>query len=513
MVSNPGIEQISKSNKLSRQNFTSSLFDVLRHELLYVLWALMELSIATPLLLAVTPWARLWPVGLVVFLLLLLMLVPFNLARLMNALKIDFDRQRIFMVAALIVTILVTWRLLLYSPRPFGEIGWIREFLEHIETPDNPYRIRELISFLIVTIMWWRGLSLVGRNVDIAEIGFRMRLGVLLIFVLVSVMAAALLPWSVTPFVLLFFFSSLLAIVLTRVEQVTLGQSDSAFPISIRWLLVVVIASGLVTFITGILAGFLSQESALDVIGWFRPLFQALNAMLVVLLSVCLYLLSPLILLLSWIIGQIVGSLEPDLQEAISQLELAPQEGLSELVADDLLAPPNASIQFPVQILSLLVMFAVILVVSLALGRMVRNLRRNVDNQRRIEGQFSGYGFNEAPGILQQLQRRFDLLRRWRTAASIRELYRQMCNTAADYGYPRTESETPYEYLTTLLQAWPDNGIQVKLLTEAYVRVHYGELPENPDELKNLKAAWKTLESGSISQQPNDDRELTIRRR
>lgn len=512
MISNPGIERNSVTKNRAQESFASPLFDVLRHELLYVLWALMDLSIATPLLLAVTPWARLWPVGVILLLLLLQMLVPFNMARLMNALKIDVDRQRVIMVIALIITILVTWRLLLFSPRPIGQISWLREFLEHIGSPDNPYRGREIALFLIVTIMWWRGLSLVGRNVDIDEIGFRMRLGVLLIFVLVSVMAAALLPWSVTPFVLLFFFSSLLAIVLTRVEQVTLGQSDSSFPISLRWLVVVVTASGLVAFITGILAGILSEESTLDVIGWFRPLFQALNTMLVVLLSVCLYLLSPLILLLSWLFGQLVGRLEPDLQEAISQLELLPQEGLNDL-ADDLLAPPDVSIEFPVQILSILVMFAVILIVSLALGRMVRNLRRNANSQRRVEGQLSGIGFTETPSLRQLLQRQFNMIRRWRTATSIRHLYRQMCKTAAEYGYPRAESETPYEYQQTLHSAWPENTIQVNLLTEAYIRVHYGEFPEDPDELTNLKAAWKTLESISIARQQNDDQQQIIQRR
>jgi len=337
-------------------------------------------------------------------------------------------------------------------------------------------------------------------------------LGVLLIFVLVSIMAGALLPESVMPFVLLFFFSSLLAIVLTRVEQVALGQGDSTFPISLRWLLIVVTASGFVTFLTGILAGLFSEDSILDVIGWFRPFLQALNTMLVVLVSVSLYLLSPLILLLSWLFGQIVGSLEPELQEAISQLDLLPQEGLSD-VADELLAPPDVSVRFPMQILSILIMFAVVLIVSLALGRMVRNLRRNVEGQRQVEGQFSAFHSTESSRFTQQLRRPLDFLRRWRAATSIRQLYRQMCNAAADYGYPRAVSETPYEYLQTLGQLWPENVTEVHLLTEAYVRVHYGEFPEDLQELTNLRAAWKTLESRPVALRHDDSQEQRIERR
>ena len=69
-----------------------------------------------------------------------------------------------------------------------------------------------------------------------------------------------------------------------------------------------------------------------------------------------------------------------------------------------------------------------------------------------------------------------------------------MCETAAGYGYPRAGTETPYEYLNTLVQVWPDNSLESLVITEAYNRVRYGEIPESKDELNQIIEAWKILE-------------------
>ncbi len=68
-----------------------------------------------------------------------------------------------------------------------------------------------------------------------------------------------------------------------------------------------------------------------------------------------------------------------------------------------------------------------------------------------------------------------------------------MCQSAASQGYARLSTETPYEYLVSLSQVWPDNPRETGLITEAYVKVRYGEIPETKDELDEILAAWKLL--------------------
>ena len=70
-----------------------------------------------------------------------------------------------------------------------------------------------------------------------------------------------------------------------------------------------------------------------------------------------------------------------------------------------------------------------------------------------------------------------------------------MCRAAAAAGYPRLEAETPYEYLPTLGQVWPDNAAEARLITDAFIRVRYGELPETAEELEAIRAAWRRLEA------------------
>jgi len=442
-----------------------------------------------------------------------MMLIPFNISRLMSTLNVKVERQRIVLIVGLILTILIAWRLLLYSPRPVSDLGWISDFVNHMEYPGNPFFVRDLTIFLMVAFMWWRGISLVGRHVDIAEIGFRMRFEILLLFILVAVIAGSLLPWSVTPFILLFFFTSLLAIVITRVEQLELSRIGHSFPITFHWLLIVSGAAAMITFTTGILAGVLSNDSVTTSVGWFSPVWQALGHMGIVVVAIISYLIMPLFILIGWLLGLFVGAFGSAFEGGLDSLDMLSQAPFAEQLPEELMEATESSIQFPRQLLTILIMFFVVLFIALALGRLGRSLRRASSAEIQTADPLPGYGSLPRPGLGQRILDRFGALRRWRAAASIRHLYRQMCTTAADYGYPRSESETPYEYLQTLSQAWPAGEEDTKLITEAYVRVHYGELPENKEELTEIEAAWKRLESKPPAETERDSEGLSIQRR
>jgi hypothetical protein len=79
-----------------------------------------------------------------------------------------------------------------------------------------------------------------------------------------------------------------------------------------------------------------------------------------------------------------------------------------------------------------------------------------------------------------------------------------MCAAAADKGYPRLENQTSYEYLPSLIECWPELQADTRLITEAYNRAHYGELPETDTELAEIVAAWQRLSSAEVRRKPND---------
>jgi hypothetical protein len=78
-------------------------------------------------------------------------------------------------------------------------------------------------------------------------------------------------------------------------------------------------------------------------------------------------------------------------------------------------------------------------------------------------------------------------------ALTIRRIYAQMTRLAAEQGYPRTASETPFEYEATARRAFPDVGAEVRAITRAYVAAHYGQVPDSEAELQEIRACWERL--------------------
>lgn len=484
----------AKPNNEAASLYPVSLGDLLRHELLYVLWAMMEITIIVPLILAIAPWARFWPPEVVALLLLLLMLVPFNLSRLASMFKVTVERQQLFMVFALIATLLVAWRTLLYEANSILDISWLGQFVDHINQGDNPLWSRDLLVFVMVVLVWWRGISLVGRRIDIGDIGLRFRFGILLEVFLVAGLAGSQLGWSVTPFILLFFFVSLMAIILTRVEQLERSHSGQSFPIGFRWLLLVVGAAALVTYTIGLISGFIGGDSVAEVIGWFAPLWLAMNFLITSSLITVTVLSTPLLTAFGWFLSWIIGIIGPTLQLRLQEFQFLTQQPLATPSPEELSETTETINLIPRQLLPLLIMLFVVLLVAWALGQLFRTMRQTAKLEAETMISRPGLGRLERPDGRRHLLDRLGLWRRWRTAASIRHIYQEMCHMAADHGYPRANSETPYEYRTTLAKAWPNNMVDINTITEAFVRVRYGEIPETQDEVNKIRSAWQKLE-------------------
>lgn len=354
--------------------------------------------------------------------------------------------------------------------------------------------------FVTIVLVWWRGISLIGRRVEIEDVGLRFRFGILLVVFLVAGLAGSQLGWSVTPFILLFFFVSLMAIILTRVEQLERSHSGQSFPINLRWLIIVVGAAAVVTFSTGLISGFISGDSVTDVVGWFAPLWLALNFLATPALVTISVLSTPLLTAFGWLLSWIVGIIGSAFQIDLQDIELITGQTLVTPAPEELTETTESINFIPRQILPLLIMLFVVLLVAWTLGRLFRSMRQTATLEAEGLSPRSGNGQGERPGAGRRLLDRLGLWRRWRTAASIRHIYQDMCRLAADHGYPRADSETPYEYLATLTQAWPNKIDDARTITEAFIRVRYGEIPESQGEVDEIRSAWQRIEGSSLEE-------------
>jgi hypothetical protein len=457
----------------------------------------MEVAILTPFILAFMPWARYWSPLMTATWLLAAMLIPFNLSRVMSVLQLPIDRQRIWMVVGLGLTVLFSWRLLLYQPRSLVDLRWLIDIISRLGRFGNPFWIRDLAVFICVAVMWWRGISMVGRIVDVSNIGLRFRAGVLIAAPLVAGLAGSLLDWPVTPFILIYYFASLLAIVFTRVEQLERQGRGGSVQIGPRWVLFVAAVAGLVALATGAIASLVSGEPLLILVAGLAPVWLALKFMSISLISIVIYLSSPLIITLSLLVSFLSSFIGPALQTALGNLPILEQLQSASPELEELSQETGMFGDAPRSMLTALIMLLVVLLVALALGRIFRSSGNLTRLESKRSPQFIDDRDSNRLGIGRGLLQQLGGLGKWRTAASIRRIYREMCETAAGYGYPRAGTETPYEYWNTLFQVWPDNSLESLVITEAYNRVRYGEIPESKHELNQIIEAWKILEEAA----------------
>ncbi len=480
-----------------RQSSTTlqTAWHFVKQELLYLSWALMETAVIAPIALLAMPWARFWPASQMTLFVLLLILAAFNLVRLMSALAVKKSRQRLIIGAALLATVLLAWRMMLFAPRPLWNVSWLWEALLSIGNPTNAQWSQNLMLFLVVVISFWRGVRLAPLKPDVEQVGLRLRLGAIFLGFIALAALGERPYWSPVFFVLLYYLAGLTAVSLVRAEQIERENSGMSASVSPKWVGAVFATSLLVVTIAGLLAALLSGQTTSRLAGWLDPLWNALLLGTGVVLSTLAYLLSPalfvislLIEALAWLLNRILTGVVESIGESINP-EFFSSQPTPAPTAETVLE----SVESPQSLISILFMLALVLLVVFGLSRLYQQATvapRQSDFNRQ-----SGRQQVSRPNLGQRLLKRFGLLRNWRTATTIRRIYQHMCAAADGAGYPRREAETPYEYLTKLTQVWPENSSESRIITEAFIKVRYGEVPESKEEFENIKSAWQKLEN------------------
>jgi hypothetical protein len=465
----------------------------MQRELIFISWSLMEVSLLTPVVLAIWDWASYWPPGQVALWLMLMMLMSFNLVRLMSLLWLPPATQRNIISVALLLMMVISLPTLLYRPLSLFDLSWLARFYENAGESGRSLWTRDLSVLLLIIFMWWRGIRMAHQGFGIQRAGLRLRIGSLMIAPLV-VWSGSRLTWSVMPFLLLFFLAALVSVTLIRAEQLERDHSGSSVSLKPRWLIVVFIASLMTVFVAGAVATFASGDTALIIASWLTPLWLAFSLTLTTVGNTVGYLAQPLFTILGFIIYWLAEGLRRLFTMAFEGglslpiFELPTVEATAEVAVDSVETSFDGG-----KAITLLLLLALVLVVALSLVRLYQHstLAARRDEARMGDSRQSR---ERESGLGQRILERLEGWRHWRAAASIRRVYRDMGRAADASGYPRALSETPYEYQKALNEVWPHNQSDSYLITQAYVRIRYGEFPETKAELDEILAAWQRLE-------------------
>jgi hypothetical protein len=150
-----------------------------------------------------------------------------------------------------------------------------------------------------------------------------------------------------------------------------------------------------------------------------------------------------------------------------------------------------------------LLVVALVVVGALALRRYLRAVMSRARGQAgnagqgvNPEGLFDG-ARQFFSGLLEQFRkgaglRQFDRLL---AAARIRRVYAAFLRACAELGAPRPAAVTPLEFLPAAGEALPGLAGELRTITDAYLKVRYGEIPESRAEVEQVEAAWRRIEA------------------
>jgi len=464
---------------------------VARRELIFLNLGVMDACVIAPLFAALL--ASLMPIQpfSLVGGLLGAVLVVHYLARLLLELDTPPTLRLGLAGLGMLVSSLLGVHQVLYARMSFLNPAWLTDIADSLRQ-EVPWR--EVSLFLAVLFLWWRGLVLAQRRIDSESVAFRFRLGVVLLAFTTGI-SSSVLPWPYHHIVFLFFFASLLGIAVARAEEVGQQYGGRHSPFNLGWLTALVIASIAVLLLAAGLASVLNGENIGRVL---RPVWSVLSVVLFFLLYVVAWLAQILIIPLLAFFEQY--ELGRALDEALGELGTPRVFEPNPQPQEPLFTPEQLAMMRTVGVIG--GALTVLLLVALTLRRMRVGARGRFGEER--ESVWKEIDLRRGlGGLLRRGRRRLsgapEALRRSRlghlfAAMTIRHIYAHLGALAAERGYPRALDETPYDYLPTLEKAFPERREDITRITDSYVAVHYGELPEQPDDLRTVREAWRRIQ-------------------
>lgn len=424
-----------------------------------------------------------------------------SITRVTNHLIMNMMIRRVIIVGVILVSVLVSFELLL-DPHETLSMG---ELLHQqiLNFRDMGSLIPPgFVLILIVLFVCWRGMSLIGKQVAPDYVISEFRKGIVLLLIYGVFFAFT----GDTPIftVYIFIFFSLIAMSAARISILGAIRGGRRIPFSRQWflgiLITVMVIVGISAFVVSLLKdrGF---EFIFELYAWFIQLL--------------ILMITPLMWLITLIFSLIWEWLNIEMMvqmfvEAMNRLQIFVVELLDainfwfgRMDAYDL-----RQFFFSIGTAKPYILWgAIILFVLLLLMTIRRHLWTDQEDDDQeyqslldqedmlglLRSALSRGLARVADGLEQIMRLRHT--RRMLAAARIRRIYAHLMDLSAKLDQPRPSSKTPLEFLPNLEGIFPTLLIELETITNAYLRVRYGELPETHQEVAEVESAWKRVRS------------------
>jgi hypothetical protein len=478
------------------QELTSLRLPQIRYwrELAILSLMVMELSWVVPWYRSLTPETyavSIWSAFIVLF----AILVMANLStRIMNYLDLKIRIRRGVTLGLIILSVFLGLKLLLYETDPL-QVG---------DLLNQPFRafsdVRGLIPdeflvIVIVLVVYWRGLLLATKYIDPMSVrqNFYLGLGMYTAFIFINTLVTGETPGFL---LYLFFVSALIALGSARIFTITQLRGGASNPFDLRWFLGIFVTTLVIVGLAATVAWLVSDRTS--IVGAIGGLAMGIFGVLM------LILISPVI----FIIERLATSM-PQTSEAVQSMldVLDDLRNTFGSIANNLFNLFNIpSLLNWMQLLKPILLWSFVIAILLAILYSIsrwflheryseKDERESIIESGDLIGMFRQAIQNRLDELNRSLRGRTNLRagQRWLAAARIRRIYTRLMELASKLGEPRPPAHTPLEFLPVLVNLLPEGKEDIQVITEAYLRVRYGELPETNQEIILVEEAWERV--------------------
>jgi hypothetical protein len=338
---------------------------------------------------------------------------------------------------------------------------------------------REFLTLAFTLGVMLRAIGLARRPAEHASIMLSFQVGLFMLFVFGWLVEPALQSQAIFCLVLILFFG-LVALFSYKMVRRIEGFGHRAAALDTWWARHMFIAALLQSF-GGAAAGWLLFLAAPPVMQALWTLIKLAVGFVALVIVGFVQLIAQIImeLLRATRLNELASNLFNRIQQFSQQVNAWSEENMR--ATDD---PVNVALW----------LFVAAVLVGLLLFFIIRRWRAAAARSAASGRQDWSQMLDQFP----QKQPQFDprrAPRRMQAAEKVRLIYAQLMDLCEKLDSPRRTAMTPLEFLLTLKDLFPENQAQAELITQAYMRVRYGQFPEEKEHLREVTHAWQALSS------------------
>ena len=424
--------------------------------------------------------------GWIILLLAGLMLGSYYLARYLNQLQDKPLLQRMLYLIWVFASLLLSLNMIFFTEGFFGPGLLIRQtFTTFFNNQRNVPEFWHLLIFLLAIL---RSIVLARNPVTRDQVSSAFRTGVIMLL-LSGFTFGGEVPSSILPVFYSLLFTGMLGLSVSHFVDLAESSGGRLPTYGSQWVIGILIAS-LAFVLFAVIAGWLIDETVAGLLA------QAALAFFMVISVLIMLILSPILAIILEVsnrIGQALFANNPDILEQVTSQQGLEDLGISNEENIYLLTSffENSKGTIMLIILGIVAIIAVILVRWKPWERRLREEEGISSTISRTARPSRNVDENKRPDLFTNLRSRL-------AAARIRDIYRRLMSLCERLKQPRPAALTPLEFLPEMAVLFPDCDSELACITNAYLKIRYGELPESSEEVSAVMEAWaKIRKTGS----------------